>query len=218
MATLEQIYKQAGYNVIPITQNVVRAFEILREKAPMLLAHTEIPKISLHKDRQGPSLPFVSVHTGEPVQRIYKSAEGSASSEERYMLGVVLYPNDGQDGAPLEPDTAKQVYSRDAVRRACHWYMEHGRWNSLFHGPRQHSEGQILRPDDERVVLLENYLSPVAIPKGTFGETQTFDLPVGTWLQAYRINDAEIWEMIKSGAINGLSIGGAAILEEIEGL
>lgn len=216
MATIEQLYKNAGYNVVPITQDVVRAVDILRQKAPMLLSHQEIPLISLYKENQEPSLPFVSVHTGEEIQRIYKSAEPSTKADdERFMLSVVLYPNDGENGAPLDPDTAKQVYSLEAVRRACHWYMEHGRWNSLFHGPRQHSEGKILRPDDERVTLLENYLTPVVIPAGTFGEAQTFDLPVGTWIQAYRINDAEIWEMIKSGAINGLSIGGAAILEDL---
>jgi hypothetical protein len=35
-----------------------------------------------------------------------------------------------------------------------------------------------------------------------------FDLPVGTWMVMYRINDDETWEKIKSGELKGFSVEG----------
>lgn len=35
-----------------------------------------------------------------------------------------------------------------------------------------------------------------------------FDLPVGTWMGSYRINDDTTWELIKEGKLNGFSITG----------
>jgi len=32
------------------------------------------------------------------------------------------------------------------------------------------------------------------------------DVPVGTWMVGYRVDNDEVWEMIKQGKVKGLSI------------
>jgi hypothetical protein len=35
-----------------------------------------------------------------------------------------------------------------------------------------------------------------------------FNLPRGTWMASYKINDEETWQKIKNGELNGYSIAG----------
>jgi hypothetical protein len=35
-----------------------------------------------------------------------------------------------------------------------------------------------------------------------------FNVPAGTWMTSYKINDEETWKQIKNGELNGYSIAG----------
>lgn len=123
------------------------------------------------------------------------------TAEERYVLGVVLEPNDGKNGVPLDPDAQRDIYSAEEVRDAAHRFMEHHRNLGLMH--REFVTG--------KVRILESYLAPVDF------ELAGARLRKGTWLLALRIVDDELWRKIKQGDFTGFSIGGSAIRRPVSG-
>ena len=124
------------------------------------------------------------------------------TEEERYVLGIVLEPTDGTQGAEYKPDSQKDIYSKAEVRQAAHRFMEEFRNIGLMH--RTLVNG--------KVKILESFV----VPDGTGGfdmkdpEGQKQHVQEGTWLLGLRVADNELWEQVKSGSLSGLSIGGSA--------
>jgi hypothetical protein len=114
--------------------------------------------------------------------------------EERYVLSVVMEPNDGVD-APLDPDAEGDIQSAAAVRKAAHRWMEHGGQVDLNHSWK--ALGQ------DRVRVLESYLAPCDVEIGGYAVRK------GTWLLGLRIADDAMWTAVKGGEIGAYSIGGS---------
>jgi hypothetical protein len=130
-----------------------------------------------------------------------EKAEGTDGTEERYVLGIVLEPTDGEGGAEFKPDTQGDIYSVADVRRAAHaWMEQHGKVD-LDHSWDPTSKQQVR--------VLETYLAPVDMEIN--GET----IAKGTWLLALRVLDDTIWATIKAGGIGAYSIGGTAMREPV---
>lgn len=115
--------------------------------------------------------------------------------EERYVLSVVMEPNDGTDGAPLDPDAEGDIQSSAAIRKAAHRWMERGGQVDLNHSWK--ALGQ------DRVRVLESYLAPCDVEIGSYPVRK------GTWLLGLRIADDAMWKAVKSGEIGAYSIGGS---------
>ncbi len=115
---------------------------------------------------------------------IFKRAE---DDEERFVLGIVLKPE--------VPDSQKEIYSADEIRKTAHGFME-------FHANmgRQHTANV-----NGRIKILESYLALADF------EINGRKIKKGTWLLGMRIVDDGIWKDIKSGKLTGLSIGGTAV-------
>ena len=141
---------------------------------------------------------------GPSVQKMLRQ-KAETDTDEHFILGVQLEPTDGSDGHPVKPDADGDIYSADEVRKAAHWWAEFGRWNSIMHGPE--FGGEYIAPADNRVVVLESWVTPVDIPIGIYGERQVSMVKAGTWLQAFRLNDEDVWDQVKTGHYDGLSIG-----------
>lgn len=109
------------------------------------------------------------------------------TSEERYVLGIVLEPEN--------VDAQKDIYSGAEVRDAAHHFMEEYRNLGLMHR-------EIL---GEQVKILESYLAPADF------EVDGTRIKKGTWLLAVRVVDDELWRQIKAGDLTGFSIGGSAL-------
>lgn len=179
----------------------------------LLQALTDTTKKKIEKDspeaklvQKGMSNFFVRSCNSSEEFNLRKDMQGD-SKEERYVFGVVLEPTDGSDGYSEKPDADNDVYSAEEVRKAAHWYMENGRQFGIVHGSEY---GGIIFPEEtEKIVLLENYITPQEIEAGFFGENSPM-VRKGTWLMGLRINDNSIWNAIKSGEFNGFSIGGVA--------
>lgn len=107
--------------------------------------------------------------------------------EERFVLGIVLKPE--------VPDSQKEIYSAEEIRKTAHGFME-------FHANmgRQHTANV-----NGRIKILESFLAPVDF------EINGRMVKKGTWLLGMRIVDDGIWKDIKSGKLTGLSIGGTAV-------
>lgn len=132
------------------------------------------------------SLADVSKSAGgelEPISvnvRIVKAAK-----EERYILGVVMKPDD--------VDAHGEVTTVAEIRKAAH--------NFLVNGPKigyQHEE------TPGGLILIESFLAPAEFKLGT--ET----IAVGTWLIAVRVINNKVWKAVKEGKITGFSIEGYA--------
>lgn len=181
---------------------------LLNSMFPQKSFNVDVPKAWSDRDSFLPA----SAYWGETVTSMFK--DDTTGNDEFYVLGVVLEPTDGSDGHPEKPDTDNDIYSAEEVRKACHYWAEYGKRKGYKHGPKR--GGFYMDKDDSRVVVIENFISPVVIPAGTYGEKQKEDIKAGTWLQAYRINDTKIWGEVKSGVLDGLSIGGNALSTPVE--
>lgn len=151
--------------------------------------HMAVRKINKSFLQQGVRVLCKSAQT-----RIIK--DGETEKEERFVLSMVLEPNDGQDGAPMKPDTQNDVYSKTDVRAACHVWMEYYGALDLMHNWR--SLGK------ENVRVLECYIAPCAFKSGDD------DVVEGSWMLGIRVVNDDLWEAIKTGEIGAFSIGGEA--------
>jgi S-adenosylmethionine decarboxylase proenzyme len=149
---------------------------------------------------------YPSMYKAEAEDLLAKSAGDTVqllkTKDEQYVLGIVLEPNDGKDGVPMEPDTQGDIYSKAEVRQAAHKFMVEYRNVGLMH--RSLVNGM--------VEILESFV----VPDGTggfdiedpYGEKQ--HVREGTWLLGLRIADANLWGKVKRNELSGLSIGGSA--------
>jgi len=129
---------------------------------------------------------------------VRKAEDGT---EERYVLSLVLEPNDGETG-PLKPDTQGDIYSAEDIRVAAHKWMEHHGKSDLEHSWEDLGKS--------KVRVLESYLAPVDF------ELSGHNIAKGTWMLALRIADDELWQAVKEGEIGAYSIGGTAMREPVE--
>ena len=137
--------------------------------------------------------------------RCVPTSKADAEPEERYILGLVLEPTDGTDGAPFKPDTQSDIYSAADVRKTAHGWMENYGQVDLGHS--------WVPVANDQVRILESYLAPCDFDIGE-GDN-VYHVLKGTWLLALRVLDENIWKAIKSGKIGAYSVGGLASREPV---
>lgn len=120
-------------------------------------------------------------------------ADDVPSTEERFTLGIVLEPD--------VVDSQMDTYDAATIRAAAHGYMEHFGELGL-----QHQEKVT-----GRLKVLESYIAPVDMQ---IGEVL---VKAGTWLMGIRFVDDDLWAAVKDGSLTGLSIGGSALRQPVEG-
>lgn len=130
-----------------------------------------------------------------PVEKITKSVD----EEQRVALFIVLEPQDEDFTLDAHGDT----YSAEEIRKACRSFNQHSMKANLFH-----------QVETEDAVIVESYIAPVEF---------TLDnqiVKAGTWLQSFYFPETEtgelLWQAVKSGEINGVSIQCLCSVEEIE--
>lgn len=125
-----------------------------------------------------------------------------STDEERFVLGVVLEPNDGgpietvatEGIAPFDPDTQDDVYSAADIEKTQNLFMAQYQNIGLMHT-------ELINGDVE---ILQSYLAPIDF------EVDGEQVRKGSWLLALRIKSDGLWDDIKSGKLNAYSIGGDA--------
>jgi len=118
------------------------------------------------------------------------SVAKSLDIEKRRATFVTLEPQD-EDG--MTTDLQGDWYSEEEVAEACYSFNKFCRKANLLH-----------LIDTNGFQFIESYVLPT---KATIGETQ---VKKGSWVQTIEVEDEErhdwIWEGIKDGTFNGLSI------------
>lgn len=119
----------------------------------------------------------------------------SLDTERRMAMFVVLEP----DSVDLHGDT----YTEIEVEKACNNFNTHCSTANLFH--------QI---ETREATIVQSFIAP-----STFMTTDGVEVKKGTWLQWWHFPETEtgelIWKGVKSGDINGVSIGAMATVEEL---
>jgi hypothetical protein len=100
---------------------------------------------------------------------------------------------------PEEIDAHGDITSEAEVRKACHNFNKYSMKANLFH-----------LVETDTFEFCESYCCPTDFVLG-----DKF-VKKGTWLATVQALDDNLWELIKSGEINGLSIGALASVESIE--
>lgn len=116
--------------------------------------------------------------------------------EQRQALFVVLEP----DVVDLHGDT----YTAEEVEKACNNYNAHCQVANIFH-----------QVETEEATVLQSFIAPSA-----FTLDNGVKVKKGTWLQWWHFPETEVgealWQGVKSGDINGVSIGAKATIEELQ--
>lgn len=100
---------------------------------------------------------------------------------------------------PDEIDAHGDVTTEEEVRKACHNFNKHSMKANLFH-----------LVETDTFEFCESYCCPTDFILGDKVVKK------GTWLATIQVLDDGLWELIKSGEINGLSIGALAAVETLE--
>lgn len=114
----------------------------------------------------------------------------SVNEELKQATFIVLVPD--------EVDLHGDVYDEDEVRKACHNFNQFCRKANLLH-----------LVDTNGFTIAESYILPSSI---VLDETP---VKKGAWLTVLQFNDDELWDGVKSGDYQGVSIGAVASVEYI---
>lgn len=124
----------------------------------------------------------------------------SLNEEKRFATFLILEP---QDDDYTTTDLHGDWYDADTVEDACHSFNKFCRKANLFH-----------LMDTEVFEFRESYITEAEI---TVGEEV---IKKGSWLAKIYVNKSEsgdlVWESIKSGEFNGLSVQCEGFVSDIE--
>ena len=101
--------------------------------------------------------------------------------------------------APEEVDLHGDITSEEEVRKACHNFNIYSNQANLFHITKTAT-----------FEFAESYTAPVDF---VLGEVL---VKKGTWLATVQVLDDNLWSLVKSGEVNGLSIGALASVQEVD--
>lgn len=122
----------------------------------------------------------------------------SVEQEERKALFVVLEP----DSVDLHGDT----YTAKEVEKACLNFGKHCMKANFFH-----------RVELQDADIQQSYITPADFTLET--PSGSVEVKKGTWLQQWGFPETEVgnmlWEGVKSGEFNGVSVGCKAKAEEL---
>lgn len=164
-------------------------FSVLQKRLPHLPADSPLLKEIKPAEQAKPHL-----------SRIVKSA-GTADPEWMYVLSMVLCPNDGKDGADLNPDFDGEIYDRHLIRKMAYPYVHKYRGLGIMH------QGEAVTDDVARVVQC------YVVDDGfTLTDDSGTNWGPGTWFLGAEVKrSSDLGKRIESGEIGAWSIDGIAL-------
>lgn len=108
--------------------------------------------------------------------------------EDQQIVGGIVYE-------PHAEDSQGDYSTEDEIRQACYYFMENKRKFKLQH------EGA---PITAKINILENYIAPQDL------EISKEKVKKGSWILIIRVQDPELWKLVKEGKVTGFSMAGVA--------
>lgn len=127
--------------------------------------------------------------------------------EQKIVSGAVLIPNKliYRSAEQLQGEDGYISMSEDTVRKCAHLYLKRNNNNNVT---LDHEE------ETNKVTLMESWvIDDLSNDKSNY--LGYSDLPLGTWMATFKIEDDELWEEVKSGEYNGFSIEGFFQMREV---
>jgi len=128
----------------------------------------------------------------------YPGTFAFSDDEEMIVTGPAMVPQQ----LILRKDTMGNpfhvYFSKDTIKKIARKFFEYNKQNNTD-----------INHDDNIVTnntLLESWI--VEDPSMDKSKAMGFNVPAGTWMASYKINDEETWKQIKNGELNGYSIAG----------
>ena len=131
----------------------------------------------------------------------YKEQSFSLNEDKRIATGPLMVP----DKMILRRDDDGEPYyiyfTKDTIRRMAEKFLRLNKYNNTD----VEHDFNITTSN----TLLESWITEDVIQDKAY--KLGFELPVGTWVVSYKVNDDETWGKIKSGELKGFSLAGPFI-------
>ena len=118
-------------------------------------------------------------------------------TEKRILLGPALIPNKQIYREDEENGKYYIWFSKDTIRKASELFLKNKNQDKATF--------EHLEPVQGMTVVESWLVEDTAIDKSNL---YGFSMPKGTWMMSMKVDNAEIWEMVKGGTIKGFSIEG----------
>lgn len=115
----------------------------------------------------------------------------SVNEELKQATFIVMVPD--------EVDLHGDIISEEEVRKACYNFNKYSNQANLFHITKTAT-----------FEFAESFIAPTDFVLG-----DNF-VRKGTWLATVQVLNDDLWELVKTGEVNGLSIGALASTEKVE--
>jgi len=117
-------------------------------------------------------------------------------TEKRIVIGAAMIPNK-KIYRRIDDKEFDVFFSEETIAKASQLFFKHGHQNDSTLQHESKLDGQ---------TVVESWLveDPLKDKQQVYG----FSYPKGTWMVAMKVEDDDVWEQIKSGALKGFSIEG----------
>ena len=128
----------------------------------------------------------------------YPGTFAFSSDDEMIVTGPAMVPQQLIVRKDTMGNPFHVYFSKETIRKIAQKFFEYNKQNNTD-----------VNHDDNITTnntLLESWI--VEDPKMDKSTAMGFNVPAGTWMASYKINDEETWKKIKNGELNGYSIAG----------
>lgn len=151
--------------------------------------HEGVFRVSLVKD---PAIESTLLHFNAEKPAILHFTQ----DEKRIVFAPAMIPNKLIFRKDVKGENAEVFYTSDTIERLQKKYFKNG------HNSNTNINHQA--EDTIGVYPFESWI--VEDPQNDKSNAMGFDVPAGTWMMGYKIDDESIWNEVKSGNLDGLSI------------
>ena len=122
----------------------------------------------------------------------------STDEEKRIVTGACMIPNQEIIRMDAEGKPYFVFFTSETIEKAQEVFAKYGKTKATNF---EHEESDI-----EGATVVESWI--VKDPKNDKSNALGFDVPAGSWIVSYKVDNEELWAKVKNGEVSGFSIEG----------
>jgi ferredoxin len=135
-----------------------------------------------------------------------KAAFKFGADDKMVLVGPAMVPNISIPRVDDDGETYFVRFSAETIKEIAMKYMKEARTNDVNTDHEENTAG---------AYIYESWI--VETPDDKANTVYGYDVPVGTWMIAMKVDDKNTWDRIKAGELRGFSIEGILVdMEELE--